>query len=49
MTLDLLSEEGLRGENPHRHRHEAESFTWSLIRLHPATVEDKAKTRIHIP
>ena len=38
MALDLLSEEGLRGEIP---RHEAESFTWSLICLCLATVEGK--------
>ena len=39
MALDLLSEEGLRGEIPRRYRHEAESFTWSLICLCLATVE----------
>jgi hypothetical protein len=38
MALDLLSEEGLRGEIPLRYRHEAESFTWSLIYLHLSTV-----------
>ena len=41
MALDLLSEEGLRGEIPRRYRHEAESFTWSLICLCLATVEGK--------
>jgi len=41
MALDLLSEEGLRGEIPRRYRHEAESFAWSLICLCLATVEDK--------
>jgi serine/threonine protein kinase len=40
MALDLLSEEGLRGEIPRRYRHEAESFAWSLICLYFATVED---------
>ena len=38
MALDLLSERGLRGEIPHRYRHEAESFAWSLIYLYFATV-----------
>jgi len=41
MALDLLSEEGLRGEIPRRYRHEAESFAWSLICLCLATVENK--------
>ena len=41
MALDLLSKEGLRGEIPRRYRHEAESFTWSLICLCLATVEDE--------
>jgi hypothetical protein len=41
MALDLLSEEGLRGEIPRRYRHEAESFAWSLICLYFATVEDE--------
>ena len=40
MALDLLSEEGLRGEIPRRYRHEAESFAWSLICLYYGTVED---------
>ena len=39
MALDLLSESGMRGEIPRRYRHEAESFTWSLICLHLATIE----------
>ena len=39
MALDLLSEEGLRGEVPRRYRHEAESFAWSLICLCIATVK----------
>ena len=38
MALDLLSEEGLRGEVPRRYRHEAESFTWCLICLCLATM-----------
>ncbi|KAF9643788.1 hypothetical protein BDM02DRAFT_3151168 [Thelephora ganbajun] len=37
MALDLLSEEGLRGEIPRRYRHEAESFAWTLICLCLAT------------
>jgi len=41
MALDLLSEEGLRGDIPRRYRHEAESFAWSLICLCLATVENK--------
>jgi len=41
MALDLLSEEGLRGEIPRRYRHEAEPFAWSLICLCLATVENK--------
>jgi hypothetical protein len=40
MALDLLSEEGMRGEIPRRYRHEAESFTWSLICLYFATVKN---------
>jgi hypothetical protein len=40
MALDLLSEEGMRGEIPRRYRHEAESFAWSLICLYFATVKD---------
>ena len=40
MALDLLSEEGLRGEIPRRYRHEAESFAWSLICLYFGAVED---------
>jgi len=39
MALDLLSEEGLRGEIPRRYRHEAESFAWSLICLCLSMVE----------
>jgi len=39
MALDLLSEEGLRGEIPRLYRHEAESFAWSLICLCLSTVE----------
>jgi len=38
MALDLLSEEGLRGELPRLYRHEAESFAWSLICLCLSTV-----------
>jgi len=41
MALDLLSEEGLRGEIPRRYRHEAESFAWTLICLCLSTVEGK--------
>ena len=41
MALDLLSEEGLRGEIPRRYRHEAESFAWSLICLYYGAVEDE--------
>jgi len=41
MALDLLSEKGLGGEIPRRYRHEAESFTWCLICLYFATVEDE--------
>jgi len=41
MALDLLSERGLHGEIPRRYRHEAESFTWSLICLYFATAEDE--------
>ncbi|KAF9644598.1 hypothetical protein BDM02DRAFT_3102628 [Thelephora ganbajun] len=41
MALDLLSEEGLRGEIPRRYRHEAESFAWVLICLCLATVEGR--------
>jgi hypothetical protein len=41
MALDLLSEEGLRGEILRRYRHEAESFAWSLVCLCLATVENK--------
>jgi len=41
MALDLLSGKGLRGEIPRRYRHEAESFTWSLICLYFATLKDK--------
>ena len=41
MALDLLSEKGLHGEIPRRYRHEAESFTWCLICLYFATVEDE--------
>jgi len=40
MALDLLSEEGLRGVIPRRYRHEAESFTWTLVCLCLATVEN---------
>ena len=39
MSLDLLSESGLRGEIPRRYRHEAESFAWSLICLCLSMVE----------
>ena len=42
MALDLLSEY-LRGEVTRRYRHEAESFTWSLICLCLATVEKNGK------
>ena len=50
MALDLLSEEGLRREIPHRYRHEAESFAWTLICLYFATVEDKnGKNRTRDP
>jgi hypothetical protein len=50
MALDLLSEEGLRGEIPRRYRHEAESFAWTLICLYFATVEDKnGKNRTRDP
>ena len=46
MALDLLSEEAFRGEIPRLYRHEAESFAWSLIYLHLATVEgDDGKNR----
>jgi serine/threonine protein kinase len=41
MALDLLSEEGLHGKIPRHYRHEAESFTWTLICLCLSTVEDK--------
>ena len=41
MALDLLSEEGLRGVIPRRYRHEAESFTWTLVCLCLATVENE--------
>jgi len=41
MALDLLSEEGLRGVIPRRYRHEAESFAWSFIYLHLATMVNK--------
>ena len=41
MALDLLSVRGLGGEIPRRYRHEAESFTWCLICLYFATVEDE--------
>ena len=41
MALDLLSVRGLDGEIPRRYRHEAESFTWCLIWLYFATVEDE--------
>jgi hypothetical protein len=41
MALDLLSGKGLHGGIPRLYRHEAESFAWSLIYLHLATVEDK--------
>jgi len=41
MALDLLSVRGLHGEIPRRYRHEAESFTWCLICLYFATVEDE--------
>ena len=40
MALEFMSEKGLRGEIPRRYRHEAESFTWSLICLYFATVKD---------
>ena len=40
MALDLLLEEGSRREVPRRYRHDAESFTWSLIYLYFATVKD---------
>jgi len=50
MALDLLSEMGLRGEILRRYRHEAESFTWSLICLYFATVEDESgKNRTRDP
>ena len=35
LALDLLSEEGLRGEIPHLYRREVESFSWALIYLSP--------------
>ena len=41
MALDLLSEKGLRGEIPRLYRHEAESFSWSLIYLCLSTVESE--------
>ena len=47
---DLLSEMGRRGEILRRDRHEAESFTWSLICLYFATVEDESgKNRTRDP
>ena len=50
MALDLLSVKGLRGEIPRLYRHEAESFAWSLICLHFATVEDEGgKNRTRNP
>ena len=50
MALDLLSVRGLGGEIPRRYRHEAESFTWCLICLYFATVEDeRGKNRTRHP
>ena len=50
MALDLLSVRGLGGEIPRRYRHEAESFTWCLICLYFATVEDEGgKNRTRHP
>lgn len=41
MALDLLSEEGLRGDILRLYRHEAESFAWSLIRFCLSAVENE--------
>ena len=41
MALELLSEQGLHGDIPRRYRHEAESFTWTLVCLYCATVKDE--------
>lgn len=52
MALDLLSDEGLNGAVSRLYRHEAESFAWSLIFLHLATVKSKKEknyTRITEP
>jgi len=50
MALDLPSERGLHGEIPRRYRREAESFTWCLICLYFATVEDEGgENRIRHP
>ena len=49
MALDLLSEEGLRGEISLRYRHEAESFTWSLIYLHLSTVHVFVRNKVKDP
>ena len=43
IALDLLSEEGFRGEIPRLYRHEAESFAWSLICLCISVAEDKGE------
>ena len=39
MALDLVTSEGLSGGIPRRYRHEAESFSWSLIFLYLAVVK----------
>lgn len=41
MALDLLSEKGLHGKIPRRYRHEAESFSWSLLCIYHATAVSK--------